>query len=87
MIKYCQIIFLNQEKTMYNCLMTTICARFVQLIFNTTVLCNVLYETSPLSGDKIGGILTMLCISGGALVILVAITLILKTKSKNKNGK
>ena len=45
---------------MYNCLMTMICARFVQLIFNTTVLCNVLYETSPLSGDKIGSILTML---------------------------
>ena len=40
-----------------------------------------------MSGDKIGSILTMLCISGGALVVLVAITLILKTKSKNKNGK
>ncbi|MGN1409133.1 MAG: hypothetical protein ACI4XJ_03050 [Eubacteriales bacterium] len=38
--------------------------------------------TSPATGDKIGGIVTMLCISGVALVALIVLTLIIKRRKK-----
>ena len=38
--------------------------------------------TSPATGDKIGGIVTMLCISGVALIALILLTLIIKKRKK-----
>lgn len=38
--------------------------------------------TSPATGDKISGIVIMLCISGVALIALITLTLIIKKRKK-----
>ena len=37
---------------------------------------------SPATNDKISGIITMLCVSGGALLLLMIVTIIIKYKKK-----